>query len=499
MYTIIIFFKVGHIMFKKYLKIIFAVISFFLSFLAFFSATWYFKIYGNIGFQSIVFTLLTPMEGTANGIVYNWLLLGLLPALICTAVLTFFFIFIPKKEAAFFKKRFKNTLAILLCITLWTHSIMITGIPKYLLGQFASTNIYEEYYVSPDDVKITFPKEKRNLIYIFLESMETTYFAESQGGALNENIIPELYALAKNNLNFSRDNNVGGWGKITGTTWTAAAMIAQTSGVPLNLPFKYNIPKENSSFLPKIKTINNILAQNGYSQTLLLGSKSSYGGRGPYFSQHEVTNIIDYKTVQENNKIPDDYFVWWGYEDTKLFDFAKEELLKISAQEKPFAFSMLTADTHHIAGYPCDNCGDEYDQQYMNVIACASRQADEFVDWIKAQDFYQNTTVIIVGDHLSMDAKFFAKNTKKGYERQVYNCIINSVANTNNTKNREFTPMDMLPTTLASIGCEIEGERLGLGTNLFSNKKTLAEELGVEKLNNELNKSSKFYVESFIE
>ena len=37
--------------------------------------------------------------------------------------------------------------------------------------------------------------------------------------------------------------------------------------------------------------------------------------------------------------------------------------------------------------------------------------------------------------------------------------------------------MDMFPTTLASLGAVIDGDRLGLGTNLFSDKPTLAENL----------------------
>ena len=53
--------------------------------------------------------------------------------------------------------------------------------------------------------------------------------------------------------------------------------------------------------------------------------------------------------------------------------------------------------------------------------------------------------------------------------------------------------MDMFPTTLASLGASIEGDRLGLGTNLFSDKRTLAEEYGIQKLNKELKKNSNYY------
>ena len=53
--------------------------------------------------------------------------------------------------------------------------------------------------------------------------------------------------------------------------------------------------------------------------------------------------------------------------------------------------------------------------------------------------------------------------------------------------------MDMFPTTLGAMGVNIEGNRLGIGTNLFSDSKTLAEEMGIDKLNTELKKNSAYY------
>ena len=116
---------------------------------------------------------------------------------------------------------------------------------------------------------------------------------------------------------------------------------------------------------------------------------------------------------------------------------------------------------------------------------------NEFIDWVKEQDFYDNTTIIITGDHLTMQENFY--NIDDNYTRTVYNAFINSRVVPSNEKNRVFTTMDMFPTTLASLGASIEGDRLGLGTNLFSDKRTLAEEYGIQKLNKELKKNSNYY------
>ena len=82
--------------------------------------------------------------------------------------------------------------------------------------------------------------------------------------------------------------------------------------------------------------------------------------------------------------------------------------------------------------------------------------------------------------------------------RKVYNTIINSAVEPVKEKNRQFVTMDMFPTTLAAMGVEIEGNRLGLGTNLFSDEETVAEKYGYEEMFAEMNKNSEFYNRNFL-
>ena len=68
------------------------------------------------------------------------------------------------------------------------------------------TTIFEDEYVKSQNVKITFPENKRNLIYIFLEAMENSIMSEDNGGGWEYSVIPELEILAKENINFSHNN-----------------------------------------------------------------------------------------------------------------------------------------------------------------------------------------------------------------------------------------------------------------------------------------------------
>ena len=190
--------------------------------------------------------------------------------------------------------------------------------------------------------------------------------------------------------------------------------------------------------------------------------------------------------------MPKDYRVWWGFEDKKLFGFAKEQLNEISQNDEPFNLTLLTADTHFQDGYVEESCPKPFgDNQYANVYSCTDSMISDFVEWAKTQPFYENTTIVIVGDHLTMQRNFMDENSQ--YMRSIYNVFINSPVQAQNEKNRIFTSMDIFPTTLAALGAKIEGDRLAIGTNLFSSRKTLAEEMGVEALESELRKRSIFY------
>lgn len=82
----------------------------------------------------------------------------------------------------------------------------------------------------------------------------------------------------------------------------------------------------------------------------------------------------------------------------------------------------------------------------------------------------------------------------------MYNCFINlpEGIETQNIKYRNVTTIDIFPTTLAALGVEIDGDRLGLGTNAFSDRQTLIEELGVENFSTELKKYSRYYNDVFV-
>ena len=478
------------------------IILFLFATVLFFSHIWLLRTWSNLTAAEVLYHILAPLNGTSPEMIRNYIIKYLIPALAVVVMMIITLIMAVKKE----KTKPVYILMAVLGIGMIAFSIFRieknVGVFSYAVNylkakKFQGEDFIEANYTDPKDVDISFPEKKRNLVFIYLESAEVTFTDKESGGAFDKGCIPELTELAKENTSFSgsRDTINGGI-SLPGTDWTMGAMFGITSGLPLQISLGANSMAGQDDFFSGVTALGDILKEEGYDQRLLLGSEAKFGGRKTYFKQHGGYAMKDYKWAIKEGKIPEDYYVWWGYEDEKLFEYAKEQLTEMSGGDKPFNLTLLTVDTHFPDGYICDLCGDTYgDNQYANVFACSSKQTVEFVRWIQQQDFYDDTTIIITGDHPTMDPDF-TDDVDKKYQRKTYTCIINSAAEaeegSENNKERQYSTLDLFPTTLAAMGAEIEGNKLGIGVNLYSNEKTLIEEYGAEVCSDRVSLPSTF-------
>lgn len=362
----------------------------------------------------------------------------------------------------------------------------------------AASSFIEDHYVAPSSENVHFPENKRNLVHILLESYEATYYDAAQGGALPENLLPALGELSDENVSFSHTYRKGGFYQVPGATFTMGGITAQLSGMPLKTPV---IDPANQLFtFPDFATVGDLLAEQGYTTEVMMGANADFATKRDYFTQHGNFRIFDLLYARESGYVPADYSVWWGYEDDKLVQFAREELTRLASESAPFYLLLETVDTHAPDGYLSPSVTNRpYAEQFSNVVLHNQAQVTELVRWIQEQPFYENTTIVISGDHLSMDDGYFQRmGIGANYERTVFNTIINpapGVEPLGGTSDRVATSVDIFPTTLAALGVQIDGERLGLGTNLYSAVPTLAEEEGLESFEENLRPTSDFYLE----
>ena len=490
----------------KIIRIILIVIALILVFVAVFTILaerWAFNYWKTLQIDEIIYHLTAPLEGTGGNVINGFIAQCVVPTVVIMILIAVLTIYAQRYRWYNIFLLVEYLAAILITVFVVRNAWTRLDIGTYLKNQNSGSDFIETKYVDPDDVEITFPEQKRNLIYIFMESMEMTYADQESGGAFDKNVIPELTQMAMENEDFSgTKNELNGGYVVPGATFTMGGLFAQTSGLPLQVGLKATIFDGNGSmnemntqdhFFPSITTIGDILEEQGYNQVFFIGSDAAFAGRDLYFEEHGDYKIKDLIYAEKKGWIrKSELDNTWGMFDWRLFEHAKDEILSLAEKDEPFNMTLLTVDTHFEDGYICEHCDDAFgDNRYANVIACSSRQVTEFVQWIMEQDFYENTTIVLCGDHTTMDSNF-CNNVDDDYNRRVYTTFINSAVSPQSVSAyRTYTTLDCFPTTLAAMGVQIEGDRLGLGVNLFSLEPTLYEVYG-EKLMTELNKKSEF-------
>lgn len=498
----------------RFIKV-FSVILFTLGALFYFGTVWGKGSYGDVSADQLLINLISPAGGAEDNVYIEGIEGPVFNIMLATSVFCLFVFSnfkikysLKQKTAIIFNDLVHRIISLVLALAVFVGGA-VYGYQEFNLKQlyyayFTDSDFIEINYADPRETKITFPEQKRNIIHIYLESMENSYLSKDLGGYMEMNLMPELTELSYEGVTFSdTSNRFGGPLTATGTQWSVASMVNMTTGLPMKVPAEPNAYGTADSFLPGAYTFGEILRDAGYEQTVMIGSDANFGGLTYFFTNHGEYKIMDYRYAIKNGLIPEDYKVWWGFEDDKLYEFAKEEITRLYETGKPFNFTMETADTHRPGGYLSENAPTPYDDHYANAIAYSSEQTVEFVKWIQQQPFYENTTIVLIGDHLSMDTDFF-EDFDSNYKRTQFNLILNAAPEVADTKsdrfvNRQYANFDMFPTILASMGVEIKGDRLGIGTNLFSDKDTIFEEYGTDKVNMELEKKSDFYNEKILE
>ena len=464
--------------------VVLSYIFIFLSVIAICTSYYIYFIMGETNFYEDIYMLMHSVNSTGT---LSTLWSSVKPCLWLFVTLIVILFLLNKKVIIKPKKKMIFSIILLCCSVLLLSRLV--HLDTYIINLFSYTDIYDKYYVDTNDVKITFPEKKRNVIIIYLESMEASLFSKENGGVFPKSIIPELENLALNNINFSNSSKLGGAYTLDNTACTIFSLVTSTSATPVYTRLFRPYGKTNP-YMRNVRSLGNVLSDNGYNLALIQGSSVNFSATDYYLKDNGDFEVFDDNTARERGLVDKNYSVWWGIEDKKVFEFSKDEITKLSKKNQPFAYILFTTDTHFRDGYLDETCDAPYDEHFLNSYACSSKMVNSYIEWLKKQDFYDNTTIFIMGDHKVKQDSLYSKY--KDYNRVNYNAIINSVARGNN-KNREFSQFDMYPTILASIGAKIEGERIGFGVNLFSGEKTMIELLGKEKFDSELFKNSDYY------
>ena len=260
---------------------------------------------------------------------------------------------------------------------------------------------FAAYYKEPSK---TIPNPQLNLVYIYGESLERTYFDNDAF----PDLTPELGALKEESVDFSHTM------QLPGTDYTIAGMVASQCGIPLFAPFEGNASASVSSFFPQNVCLGDILKNSGYENYFIQGANLRFAGKDVFLQSHGFDHLYgaeELKTVVADPAYRND----WGFYDDTVLDEAWKKFEALSASGKRFSLFTLTVDTHHPDGFISRTCQrKKYDiggkaNQSFSAVSCSQENIAAFIAKIEASPYFKSTVIVVSSDHLAM------KNTAWDY------------------------------------------------------------------------------------
>ena len=346
------------------------------------------------------------------------------------------------------------------------------GVERYGVFEFFKHSLMEYEVI---DTKNLVMKNKRNVIVVFAESLENRYAEVDFRGK-------KLKINDNDAIKFSDFRE----GKLQGDTLHALGAFLQ--GVQLEylenmkktIKGKEELKKAKGESVEEVIDVenlgvSNVLKSNGYRNLFVKGADLGFVKTDDFllsqgFLKDEMFGLHSFPYWEEYLKSLGKKG-WWAPKDRDVFSLFKEKILEIE-KDKPFFAVMFTADWHAVIMGEWKNPFYETDKDIQIGMIEA---INDFIDWYKVQDFYENTTLIVVGDHRKMGV------SERRDDEKLYNAFFNlpDELKKNLELKRVFNQIDLAPSVLEIAGVELKNRKYGLGVSVFSKNKTMAEEFNI--------------------
>ncbi|MDR1009263.1 MAG: sulfatase-like hydrolase/transferase [Rickettsiales bacterium] len=316
------------------------------------------------------------------------------------------------------------------------------------------STFYEENYVAPADVNITFG-EKRNLVLVILESVDLE-FANAE--LLGRNAIPRLHAMYKENP------HAEGYSDLPGMNFTIGGITGIMCGVPLNYVGNSGAFLKGSGILPNAVCVAEILRGGGYVTGMAIASTGEFSGKRHFAEMHGFEHVWDGISLREAHpEISEDKYFWGGVEDETTLKYAFENIAALKKSGKPYFVAVETVNTHS-PFYISESCAENWGERkggLVDAVACNDKVIGDFIDKVRRLD--PTAAVLVVSDHNLMSPPDEFANRQN---RWLVNFMINSSRPVR--AERRVAAFDWFPTLVEMAGGRMKGRRLGLGTSVFS-------------------------------
>jgi len=406
--------------------------------------------------QAVIFTFESGLNGAGFG-EYITLIVTTLFFVFCIIFLTYIY-FLNIKDKYHIKtnrtKQFMHILLFLLSFLIHPFNIDIYNI--YISTQQKQSTDFNQFYTKAD-FSLKQIKDY-NLVYIYAESLEKTYFDES----LFPGLMKNLQALKKRSTEFNDINQV------SGTGWTIGGMTATQCGIPLFTTSYGNSMNGTSDFLSGATCLGDILKSKGYHLTFMQGSSIDFSGIRNLYKTHKFDEVFGFEKLSKLTTHKE-YFNGWGLYDDSLFPLVYKKFDELSKTNKPFALFMATMDTHHPYGMTSKSCKDmPYDtggNSILNAVHCSDQLISDFIKQIQNGNYKRKTLVVLTSDHLAM--RNTASDLLKKKKRKNLFLIFDPFQKQYISIEKPASMLDVGSTVLHALGIK---SNFGLGRNLLQEK-----------------------------
>ncbi|MTD27787.1 phosphatidylglycerol--membrane-oligosaccharide glycerophosphotransferase [Erwinia sorbitola] len=244
--------------------------------------------------------------------------------------------------------------------------------------------------------------DRPNLVYIYAESLERTYFDDKAFPAL----APELNNIKNSAVDFSNTE------QLPGTEYTIAGMVASQCGIPLFAPFDGNASSSLSAFYPQNVCLGDILKSAGYQNYFYQGASLSFAGKDLFLSSHGFDHLYGFNELKSVVKDPK-YRNDWGWYDDTVLELVFDKYVELAQKNQPFSLFALTVDTHHPDGFISRSCQrksyhfDGKENKSFAAVACGQEHIAKLIEKIRATPYFKNTIIVVSSDHLAMNNTAF--------------------------------------------------------------------------------------------
>ncbi|WP_189476935.1 sulfatase-like hydrolase/transferase [Halioglobus pacificus] len=298
----------------------------------------------------------------------------------------------------------------------------------------------------------------RNLVILYAESMERTYFDEKRFPGL----ITELRALEKESVSYI---NIAG---LEGTGFTIGGMVASQCGLPLITAGNANSMDGMDAFMPEARCLGDIFKSSGYHLEYMGGADLSFAGKGEFYTTHGFDNVSG---LQELKPLLTDtnYVSNWGLYDDALLPLFVNRFQSLVSLGEPFALVGLTMDTHHPSGHASRSCEDVQYQDgsnaMLNAVKCADAMVAAVVRQLRALPGAENTVFVVASDHLALKNDAWG-TLNAGPRRNLL--MVFAPDSESDTENALGSTLDTAPAILRYMG--MPEASVGLGRDLIHEK-----------------------------